>query len=254
MTYPEYDPCFPEGLSPWIPRYTDIVHRRASGDPAYQNIGFEALDVDASLTLLTARMTTLKTRFDERYANRMINAETLERWQMRLQNRMDEIASRYEFAYKLMAEYAEELPEDAVDGWRETETVDDDLSGTDSLAMTGTDTNVASGTDSTDDDATARTINTPDATANASDSYADAREDTVRDISTTYGRTDTRTLNRDNSTTYGKQRDLSRRIVHQITGNTLEKLNANIRSYRDIDTMLVAEFENLFLNVFWYRE
>lgn len=237
----------------WLPRYVDILTKKAEGDPDYADIGFTELEVDAALTLLTARFQTLNIRFEERYAFRRISAETLERWQVRLQNKMDEIAKRYEFAYGLMAEYEAELPEDALDGWKETETVDDDLSGTDSLGMTGTDTNVASGTDSTDDDVTARTIDTPDSAANASDSYADAREDSQRDISTTYGRTDTRTLDRTNATTYGKQRDLSRQIVHVITGNTLEKLNANIRTYQDIDTLFVAEFENLFLNVFDYR-
>jgi len=237
----------------WIPRYVDILTKKAEGDPDYADIGFTELEVDAALTLLSARFQTLNIRFEERYAFRRISAETLERWQVRLQNKMDEIAKRYEFAYGLMAEYEAELPEDALDGWKETETVDDDLSGTDSLGMTGTDTNVASGTDSTDDDTTGRTIDTPDAAANADASYADAREDTQRDISTTYGRTDTRTLDRTNATTYGKQRDLSRQIVHVITGNTLEKLNTNIRTYQDIDTLFVAEFENLFLNVFDYR-
>lgn len=237
----------------WIPRYVDILTKKQEGDPDYADIGFTELDFDSSLELLNARLETLNQRFEERYAFRRISAETLERWQVRLQNKSDEIAKRYEYAYGLMLQYESELAEDAVDGWKETETVDDDLSGTDSLALTGTDINEASGIDSTSDDATGRTIDTPDAAANAAANYADSREDSERDVQTTYGRKDTRTLNRENATTYGKKRDITREIVHAITGNTLEKLNANIRTFQDIDTLFVAEYENLFLNVFDYR-
>jgi len=242
-----------DAFEAWLPKLEDIEYRRAQGEPEYQNIGFDSLEVSMDLPRLQARLPFLSERFKERYGKRMVNCETLPGWQIRLQNRMDEIANRYEFAYELMEQYRSTLADDVLDGYHDVETTSDELSGTDTLTRSGTDTSAASGTDTTEDDSTSRSIDTPDSATNADPAYADSRQDDDRDITTTYGRTDTRTLDLEDATAYGKRRDIERDLRRVLTGNVLEKISGGIRSYTDIDTMFVAEFENNFLNIFWYR-
>lgn len=224
---------FPEADSAWLPTLGDILWKRSQGDTYYEICGFDKLVISDGCPHVTARMTTLTERFNERYFNRRIGSETLERWQVRLQNRMDEIATRYEFAYTAYERYADTLLEDMPfskiinETFNENEdtTVDDTAGGSDTTA------------------AKQRDIDTPDSIINASDDYADS----LRDGSTTtnYGRTDHSTGNR------GLDHTLDRK--EQLGGSELARsIHDAMDAYRDLDTRLIAEFENLFLNMFWY--
>lgn len=209
------DGLFPETDQVWIPTLGDVlIKQQTPGEPSvYGTVGWQALEVPVDCTRVQARMDALKTRFDERYFNRMLNAETLERWQVRLQNRFDEVVRRYERAYELYETYDEQMKEDVLAG--ETRVVDN--------------TTTDGGSDTSEN----RAIDTPDEVVNAGDDYASS----LNSGKVTYGRT---------QTVKGTEKKT-------ITGSSLiENVNNSIYDWRDIDTEFVKEFENNFLNIFWY--
>ena len=155
---------FGDAELPWIPKLIDVENFKVnSEDPAYwQRFGWEALEVPQDCSYVIQRMTTLKTRFDERYANRMLNSETMERWQVRLQNRFDEVVRRYDRMYELYQRYDSDMKDDIISGEK---TVTDSSSGF------------------------VRNIDTPDEKVNADTGYAGSR--TNSNATNTYGRKDT---------------------------------------------------------------
>ncbi len=192
---------FPEADEAWIPTLGDILDKRSDPDahPIYRKVGWDALEVPSDCPNVSARMDVLKVRFDERYLNRMLNAETLERWQVRLQNRFDEVVRRYDRAYSIYEAKNDSMLNDLEEG-----------------SMTTTKAT-----------STGRSIDTPDSIINADDDYADR-------------------LNR-------SQADGETKVV--ITGTGLVRsINDTIYEWRDLDTEFVKEFEDNFLNIFWYRE
>lgn len=234
-------------FEPWLPQYIDLVKRKEDGDAEYQNVGFDALDVDASLENIDDRWEVLEQRFTERYAFRRISAETLTRWQVRLQNRFDEIADRYERAYALYAEQGEAMMDDILPGWKEIMDRTDKDSGTDTntrtgsreLSYTGTDKNIR------------RSADTPDSSTNASDMYADRRDESTRSFT---DRKDTETFNQlKDALLHGKTTDIDYTLTKTETGaQIIDAVNEAITKWKDLDTQFVAEFENLFLNIFDY--
>lgn len=234
-------------FEPWIPQYIDLVKRKEDGDAEYQNVGFDALDVDSSLENIDDRWEVLEQRFTERYAFRRISAETLTRWQVRLQNKFDEIADRYERAYALYAEQGAAMMDDILPGWKEIMDRTDKDSGTDTntrtgsreLAYTGSDKNVR------------RSANTPDSSTNASDMYADRRDESTRSFT---DRKDTETFNQlKDALLHGKTTDIDYTLTRTETGaQIIDAVNEAITKWKDLDTQFAAEFENLFLNIFDY--
>lgn len=186
-----------EAFEPWLPELITIEKKKLDGEPGYSGIGFENLVVPAECTRVSARMSTLKVLFDQRYAYRMLNAETLERWQVRLQNTFDRIVHTYERAYELYNKYAAEMLNDMIGGEIITRNTTGDSSQ----------------------------INTPDYTTNESEDYADNRSRSKIDETVTTDR---------------KGSDL------------IDSINTGFRDWVDIDQALIQEFENNFLNVFWY--
>lgn len=213
---------FGDADRPWLPELIDIEAKKSGpeGD-YYSRFGWENLEVPADCPNVTTRMRELKVRFDERYANRMLNAETLERWQIRLQNRFDEKVHIYERAYELYGRYEQDMLSDVMQGEK--------------TVVTGT--NIAGGSDTSTANTRNRNIDTPDEAVNADEDYASSLSDGTSSGTTTYGRTDSV-----NSTT-----------TKTMTGRALvEGINDAIYSWRDLDTEFVKEFENNFLNVMWY--
>lgn len=209
---------FPEADSAWLPTYLDVQMK-------YPTFGWQSLVVDDDCPTVASRMETLQVRFEERYANRMISSETLQRWQVRLQNRFDEVVRRYERAYGLYSRYQEDMDADVLPGetYTEKETLKSDTK--------------QGGSDSSESEN--RNIDTPDSIINQNSNYADSLAKGKSTV--TYGRTD-----EGNST-----RDLTRKRT--LTGQDLMlNINGSIDGWRDIDTSFVAEFENLFLNIWWY--
>lgn len=248
-----------EAWQPWIPRLVDIEKRKADEVPGYSNVGFSALVIPADCTEISDRSAELAQRFNERYAFRMINAETLERWQLRLQNRLDEIVHRYNRAYELYDEYETEINEMGLEGWTETSKSTDsgnetlNFLGSEELAYTGSQKTTEGGHDDTE----ALRSDTPDSAINAGGAYADL----TQTGKTTYGHTSEDTFtDRKDTRSFADRKDkrdfgeiIDKEITRIITGpSVVEDINASIKNWEDIDTRFVAEFENLFLNVFWY--
>ena len=210
---------FGDAEIPWIPQLIDVENFKVnSEDPAYwQRFGWEALEVPLDCSNVTERMAILKIRFDERYANRMLNSETMERWQVRLQNRFDEVVRRYDRQYELYQRYDQDMKDDIISGEKTI---------TETIAQAG-------GSDTSE--GTGRNIDTPDENVNDNTGYAGSRTDSK--ATNTYGRTDS----------------LNSTVTRTTTGKgVVDGINDSIISWKDIDTEFVKEFENLFLNILWY--
>lgn len=188
-----------DAFAPWLPTLQDIIKRKDDADLGtyYSQFGFEQLVVPNDCTFVSARMADLAVLFNERYAFRMINEETLERWQIRLQTKFDSIVRVYDRAYHLYDKYKTEMVDDMLGG----ETITRNTSGDASV------------------------VNTPDYTSNKSDDYADNRSRSKIDETITTIRT-------------GE--------------SVVQSVNDGFREWIDIDQSLISEFENNFLNIFWY--
>ena len=210
---------FDDAELPWIPKLIDVENFKVnSDDPAYwRRFGWEALEVPGDCTFVSGRMEVLKTRFDERYANRMLNSETMERWQVRLQNRFDEVVQRYNRMYELYQRYDQDMKEDILSGDKTVTTSKSQAGGSDTSTGTG------------------KNIDTPDENVNNITGYAGSRTDSK--ATNTYGRTDS----------------FDSTVTHTMTGKgVVDSVNDSVVSWKDVDTEFVKEFENLFLNVLWY--
>lgn len=210
---------FGDAELPWIPKLIDVENFKVSSDdPEYwQRFGWETLEVPGDCAFVRERMDALKTRFDERYANRMLNSETMERWQVRLQNRFDEVVQRYNRMYELYQRYDSDMKEDILSGDKTVTTSKSQAGGSDTSEGTG------------------RNIDTPDENINDNTGYAGSRTDSK--ATNTYGRTDS----------------FDSTVTRTMTGKgVVDSINDSVMSWKDIDTEFVKEFENLFLNVLWY--
>lgn len=208
------DFTFSDAELPWLPVLCDVEYFKVnSDDPAYwQKFGWEALEVPEECTYVSGRMDQLKFRFDERYANRMLNSETMERWQIRLQNRFDEVVRRYNRLYELYDRYDQDMKDDIIEGEKTV---------THATASAG-------GVDTS----TGRNIDTPDENVNDIAGYAGSRSTSE----TNYGRTDTTDAT----------------VERILTGlRVVDSVNTSCQNWLDIDTEFVKEFENCFLNIFW---
>ena len=208
------DFTFSDAELPWLPKLCDVEYFKVnSEDPVYwQKFGWEALDVPGECAFVIDRMDQLKIRFDERYANRMLNSETMERWQIRLQNRFDEVVKRYNRLYELYQRYDQDMKDDIIEGEKTVTHAASSAGGTDS--------------------STGRNIDTPDENVNDISGYAGSRSTSE----TNYGRTDTTDAT----------------VERILTGlRVVDSVNTSCQNWLDIDTEFVKEFENCFLNVFW---
>lgn len=224
--------------SPWVPTLLEIEINKASepdGSPVdWQKYGWSALYIDElQYPHVNARMSLLQERFNQRYGFRMVNQETLERWQMRLQNTFDQCVARYDRAYELYEMYQDNLKNDILKGKKTVTEQTVDVDGSNDSQLSGSDTN--SGKNKYSD--------TPNSSINDSDDYAGSI--TKQDYTQTYGKKDSRT---------NKQNTKNNATVTETeTGGVLiEALNDAITSWMDIDTRFIAEFENNFMNVYWY--
>ena len=91
-------------------------------------------------------------------------------------------------------------------------------------------------TDDTVNTSKNKVIDTPDSAINDNSDYADVvyHNDASR----------RNTGSRNNRTTSNSK--------EEVTGNLIDKVNSTALKWMDIDTMFVKEFENNFLNIFYY--
>ncbi len=231
-------PRFPSADDAWVPTLLEVEVNKANepdGSPIdWRRFGWSALYIDTALYPHVAeRFDILQERFNQRYAFRMLNQETMERWQIRLQNRFDECVARYDRAYELYEQYEDNLKNDILKGRKTVSEQTVDVDGSGDSQLSGTDTSVAK----------SKYSDTPNSLIDENDDYAGSL--TKNTSSQTYGRKDART---------NKQNTKANGIVTETeTGGVLiDALNDAISSWMDIDTRFVAEFENNFMNVYWY--
>lgn len=214
------DGLFPSADQPWIPQLIDVERMKASepdGSPVdWRRFGWSALEVSEEFPHIISRFDILKERFNERYAYRMLNAETMEKWQVRLQNRFDEVAPKYERAYRLYDENSKRM-DDVVPGRKTTDSLEGDSSV------------------NTDSTSTSKYSDTPDTLINTSDDYAGSI---------------TRNTGKDVSTSKDKQSRTTEEIVSGA--EVIQNVNDSINAWIEIDTEFVSSFENNFLNIWWY--
>lgn len=222
-------------------RYRDNLVRVVTTDTGptekgylyYDRFGLDRVEIPADCPRLTAVMPRAIQLFNERYAYRMLNSETLEQWQMRLQHTADLNVYRYERALTLYATNAEELA-NVLEKKITVRDYTSQNSGSDSTTYGRKDTFAGS----------VKNIDTPDSAINASDDYADSL--TKSDNSNTASGTDT--------LTHGLKNEIDDTVTEtrEPEGGFVPALNDNIDAYRDIAVDFVREFENNFMNVFWY--
>lgn len=148
---------FSEADAEWMPTYWDVIALReglaGNTDADYwKQFGFDQLEVPEDCTHVSARMSIIENYFDELYANRQLNSETMQQWQMRLQRTLDTVVYNYERAYTLYETYNAEIDADLLPG-KDTER-NRSLSGTDSKTKNGTTGNTRTSESSGSDDLT----------------------------------------------------------------------------------------------------
>ena len=211
---------FPNAEQPWVPTLVDVERMKAAepdDSPVdWRRFGWSALEVPQDCPNIASRFDSLGTRFLERYAYRMLNSETMERWQVRLQNRFDEVVHVYERAYVLYDENKDSMKE-LLPGLKTVTSGENSSEG------------------STSGDGRSRASVTPDQGINDSDDYAGS-----------VTKTESSGKSSNNAKTSGQS-------VVTYTGSTLtENVNKAVWGWKDLDTAFVSEFENLFMNVWWY--
>lgn len=208
-----------DAFYPWLPTLQDIEVRKDDIDDGsyYQKFGWDQLVVPDDCPIVAGRMVDLKTLFDQRYAFRMINSETLEQWQIRLQSRFDRYVHIYERAYTLYSRYDQDMI--------------DDMKGGEARTITRSGSEIGSGSESGD----VRNINTPDSRVNADDEYADSRSKSSGSSSS-------------NVTTSENISD----VLIKTGEGIIDNINSGFRKYIDIDQDFIRQFEDSFLNLFWY--
>ena len=208
----------------WIPTLNEVEYMKTHGSPEeqayYSQFGWEQLEVPPDCDRVLDRMNTLKIRFDERYGGRMLGQETMERWQIRLQNKFDEVVYKWDRAYELYATNKQSMLVNIIDG----RIVSND---------TSSDINIIDDTVNTSKN---KVIDTPDSAINDNSDYADVVYDN--------NASRRNTGSRKNKTTSNSK--------EEVMGNLIDKVNSTALKWMDIDTMFIKEFENNFLNIFYY--
>ena len=208
----------------WIPTLEEVEYMKSHGSPDeqeyYSKFGWEQLEVPPDCDRVSERMSILKIRFDERYGGRMLGQETMERWQIRLQNKFDEVVYKWDRAYELYANNQQNMLVNIIDGRIVSNGSSSDIDITDDTVNTSKN----------------KVIDTPDSAINDNSDYADV----------VYHNNASRrnTGSRRNKTTSNSK--------EEVMGNLIDKVNSTALKWMDIDTMFIKEFENNFLNIFYY--
>ena len=233
----DYGIGFREAREMWTPTLHDILYKAQYGTADektyYSKFGLDQVAIPEDCVKLSEVMSRAVVMFNERYALRMINRETLETWQMGLQSKFDAIAYRYERAFKLYSENAEEMS-NVMEKKITTRSATSENSGSDTTTYGRKDTFAG----------TVKNIDTPDSAVNANSDYADTL--TKNDNSSQASGTDT--------LTHGLKNTITDTVTEtkEPEGGIVEATNRSIDAWRDLTAEFVKEFENNFLNVFWY--
>ena len=211
------DACEAQGMT-----LADLIEKQAeeTRPTYYSSFGLSQVVLpDSAAKWLPAIWDRVCTRVNERYWKRYLACETLEEWQVLLQTMTDELAPRYERAFRMYAANSE-ASETEILAVMKTDY------GTDGL--TDEHTQTAKGTSKT----TVR--DTPDGVINDISNYAGTVTDGVTDAGTT------------KSTRKGTVT-----VTQTGSDGVLGRVNENIRLWRDLETDLVKEYASAFMSFIW---
>lgn len=218
---------------PWLPTLLD-VERFKNEDirPDYwKKFGWDQLVIPDECIIVKKRFSTLGIRFIANYGWRMLAYETMEQWQTKLQERMDAVVLRYERAYETYEGNLDDMRRVTPGEVRKT---------VGKISADGEDVTTAGGSDGVT--SKSKFSDTPDSAINDSDNFAGSI--TKDESTTTYGSTSTLKHGRVDST------DITTTTI-RTGAELMESINTSLDAWRDIDTLLIHEFENCFLNLFW---
>lgn len=214
MTRTVIDEYFPEAFGTIQITLGDILDKQVSQDPKiseyYNRFGLDKVDWLESPG--TEVLKEIETRFQYKYWDRKISAETMEQWQVYLQRTTDKIARKYCRALRLFAKYSDRLDDDVVR--KTTQTMSADNTGSSNskgLAYELPDTPVTLPTDATK-------------------GYAGSGSESAGNNT---GHTESTT-------------------TMEMSGDVIDQLNRNIDGWRDIIGEIVDRYEECFLKIEWY--
>lgn len=197
------------------PFFTDYLFKLQIDRP---DAGLKSCEWSTDYTELNKHKDKLIARFNKEYALREIGAETEYRWQMILQNRLDEVSEHYDHMYKVFAE-------NNVDELGTGYTTTDEFTRETESSMDSTNERQADSKYKDTPSNNASTLNNP-------------TEQTVDDSNETYSSTGT-----------GKQTD-SRTTTKKLHDDTMiRELNYLVDNYKSIDNEFIKEFENCFIGI-----
>ena len=87
----------------------------------FQQFGWNQLEVFPDCPRVQARMPDLQLLFEEKYAFRQVNRETMEQWQVSLQTKFDSYCRKMEYAYELRDRYLAKVTDSVGAAGRVTE-------------------------------------------------------------------------------------------------------------------------------------
>ncbi len=160
------------------------------------------------------------TRVNEKFWKRFLAGETLEEWQVLLQTLTDELAPRYERAFRMYANNSEASEADIL------ATMTTDYGGDDGVTEEMKQTKAATSKSTVRD--------TPDGAVNDSTNFAGSVTDGTSDSGTTL------------NTRKGKVT-----VTQTGEGGIIGRVNDNIRLWRDLETDLVSEYAKAFMSFIW---
>ncbi|MFT0899724.1 hypothetical protein [Candidatus Methanoprimaticola sp. MG2] len=197
------------------PFFTDYLFKLQIDRP---DAGLKSCEWNTKYTNLNTHKDELITRFNKEYALREIGAETEHRWQMILQNRLDEVSEHYDHMYKV---FAENNVDELGTGYTTTDEFQRDTE---------------SSMDSTNErNADSKYKDTP---SNSTSTINNPTEQTVNNSDETYSSTGT-----------GKQTD-KRTTTKKLHDDVMvRELNYLVDNYKSIDNEFIKEFENCFIGI-----
>ena len=236
------------------PFFTDFLGNLQSEDPT---IGINGVRWNQDLyPHLYLHKDRLVERFNEKYQFREIGAETVSRWMALLQDRFDDIAPRFDHAYKLYDDEAINL--DALGlGYVKRIIYSEDVEGTASNAesqeLTGSDSRTTSSTRNTTGANNSKFRDTPTDGNSTINNPTTEQNDTSSGQETGSG-TDSGSNTRNiegsstGNTTQGTEGEREE-IYDYHDEHTMEEVNKLVDRFKSLDNEFVYQFNQMFIGI-----
>ena len=246
----DYDRPFP-GEQPF---FTDLLKDLQEVDPT---IGINGIHWNGTLyPNLYRHKDRLVERFNEKYQFREIGAETVSRWMALLQDRFDDLAPRFDHAYKLYDDEAINL--DALGlGYVKriiySETVDGETTNEESEELSGSDSRSSTTNRSQDSTANSKFRDTPtDGNSTINNPTTEQVDVTGVDEETTDSQTGSNSRERSGNSSGSLNQDTEgerEETYDYHDEHTMEEVNKLIDRFKNLDNDFVNQFNQMFIGI-----